>query len=68
VHPWVFAACNDENGINAATYEALASRFTLPDLINLLEMRGVRASWTHAELRNQDYVREEERQRKAQLG
>jgi hypothetical protein len=68
VHPWIFAACNDENGINVNTYEALGTRITLDGLLDILEMKGVRASWQHAELRNQDYLREVDRVQRAALG
>jgi hypothetical protein len=50
----VFSACNDDNGINVATLEALNTRLTLDDLMDILEMKAVRDSWSHAEMFNAD--------------
>lgn len=50
----IFAACNTENGIDVATYEALGSTMTMDDLLDILEMKAVRDSWTHAALFDHD--------------
>lgn len=68
VHPWIFAACNDEDGINVNTYEALCTRITLDGLLDILEMKSVRGSWSHAELLNQDWIRDVARVQREALG
>jgi hypothetical protein len=50
----IFAACNTDNGIDVATFAALGSTMTFDDLLDLLEMKAVRDSWSHAELFNHD--------------
>jgi hypothetical protein len=67
VHPWIFEACNDDNGINVATYDALNTRITMDGLMNILEMKHVRASWNHAEMLNMD-ERQEQAKRLAAMG
>jgi hypothetical protein len=37
-----------------ATLEALDTRLTLDDLMDILEMKAVRDSWSHAEMFNAD--------------
>lgn len=54
----IFAACNTDNGIDTATYQALGESMTMDDMLDLLEMRAVRDSWSHAELFNMDDKRE----------
>jgi hypothetical protein len=56
----IFAACNTENGIDRATYEALGSTMTMDDMLDVLEMQAVRDSWSHAELFNMDIKREQQ--------
>lgn len=53
----IFAACNTENGIDAALYEAFDTRLTLDHLLDIMEMKAVRDSWSHAELFNMDEKR-----------
>jgi hypothetical protein len=50
----VFSACNDDNGINVATLTALGRSITLDGLMDILEMKAVRDSWSHAEMFNAD--------------
>jgi hypothetical protein len=44
-----------------ATQEALRTRLTLDDLMDTLEMKAVRDSWSHAEMLNADQRREQDR-------
>ena len=54
----IFAACNTDDGIDAATYQALGSTMTMDDMLDILEMKAVRDSWSHAEMFNMDHRRE----------
>jgi hypothetical protein len=56
----IFAACNTDNGIDTATFAALGSTMTMDDMLDLLEMKAVRDSWSHAELFNMDDKRTHE--------
>lgn len=56
----IFAACNTDNGIDDATYERLDTVYTMDNMLDLMEMRAVRDSWSHAELFNMDEKREHE--------
>jgi len=53
IHPYIFEACNAEDGtIDVNTYEKLHSVFTLDHLLDILEMREVARSWADAMLAN----------------
>lgn len=54
VHPDIFFACNDDEGVNPATYVALGRDIDLMGLLDILEMKAVRDSWNHAEMLNSD--------------
>ncbi len=63
IHAWIFYACNNENGVDANTYRMLRHELTLDDLLDLIEMKQVRESWTHAELLNADARKRKETER-----
>jgi hypothetical protein len=46
-------ACNDNGVINVATYMAL-DKLSLDELLDIIEMQDVLASWQHAHARNDD--------------
>jgi len=68
VHPWIVAACSDESGVNVQTYVALDSCLTLVQLIDILEMKAIRASWSHAEMLNAEWNRKIDERNRAVLG
>jgi hypothetical protein len=56
----IFAACNTDDGIDTATFQALGSTMTMDDMLDVLEMKAVRDSWSHAEMFNMDIKREQD--------
>lgn len=68
VHQFVTHVCNDDNGINANTYHLLTHAITLDGLLDLVEMKAYRDSWSHAEMLNSDERRREDERLRAALG
>ena len=54
----MFIACNTGQGIDWQLYEKLGSSMTLDELLDLIEMRDVAASWKDAYQFNSDKHRE----------
>lgn len=50
------------------TFVALDSCLTLVQLIDLLEMKAIRSSWSHAEMLNADWNRKIDEQNRKVLG
>jgi hypothetical protein len=67
MHPWVFQACNDDDRFNADTLRALKTTDTLDDLLDILEGKAVRDSWSHADMLNNKQNRDRDAHIQEQL-
>jgi hypothetical protein len=64
----VYIACNTGQGIDWQLYERLRDSMILDELLDLIEMRDVSASWSDAYKRNRKLHDETEARRRQQGG